>query len=472
MGINIKKQVTSLLAVTGILFGGICPIAFADDTLSISYDAQSQSVEIKGTLDYGKNNRLLAVTVTPKDGGEFAHIDQASVSFDGTYKCVFPFDSETGDYTIAIHCGEIYSEAEFTFGTEDMILEQLNKAETADELLLYIKKFGVNLNLSGPTYKDRLNDEQKQAVLNALCDVNFTKITDVNDDLEKLAFNIALENAGIWQNVEAILRENETLLELDFTDFDKVKEPENVLKKLLKGVNAENVKTVFDNAVAEELKNQDEQKEEPKRPSYGGGGVSAGKVSGTVSVTPVVPAPAKFETSFKDLEEVPWAKEAITYLEEKGIVAGIQPGIFEPMAPVSRAQFVKMLSVAFDFHDPNSRCTFTDVPYGTWYYTYVASAAKKGIVLGRDDGRFGPDDSISRQDMAVFSSRCAQLKGEGMLNFKDASEIAPYALDAVLALSSTGIISGTDSGEFAPTEIATRAQAAKIIYELIQHMNK
>jgi len=471
MGINTKKRVISFLLLVVMLMG-ICQVIYADDVLSIAYDSQAHIIEVKGSLEYGKNNRLLSVTVAPKEGGEFVHIAQTTVNYDGAYSCSFPFDGELGDYTIAVHCEEIYEEADFSYGSDEQILEKINKAETADELLSYVEKFRINLDFESPTYKNRLSDEQKQQVLDSLCDIEFKQLSQINENFEKLAFDIALNNAGIWQNVEAILRENKDLLDLDFTDFDELSEPGNVLKLFLDGVTSEDAKKVFDDAVSEELENQNKDNSS-SRPSYGGGS-SVGKPSGSIYVNKTEDTPKKFETSFMDLEEVSWAKEAITYLEEKGIVSGTEKGKFDPMAPVSRAQFVKMLSVAFGFYSENSSCSFADVPNGSWFYAYVASAAAKGIIFGRDDGTFGPDDSITRQDMSVIAYRCAQIKNVGVtaVEFKDKAEIAPYALDAVTTLGSAGILSGTGNGEFNPNATSTRAQAAKVIFELIKHMNK
>lgn len=472
MGINIKKQVTSFL-LFALMMLNMCPIASAadSDALSILCDSQTQIITVEGTLEYGINNRMIAVTVAPAEGGDFVHIAQTDVAFDGTYSYTFPFDGTLGDYTVEIHCGDVEAEADFSFGTEEQILDQINNAETGEEILASIEKFRIALNYENPTYADRLNDEQKLEVFDKLCMEEFSSLSEINDSFEKLAFDIALKYIGIWQNVEALLRENAELLELDFTDFEEVSKPANVLKLFLKGVTSENAKEVFDEAVEKELSRNDDM---PSRPSSGGGG--GGTVSTTISVQAPAPAvtPAPFKTSFKDLEEVAWAKDAIGYLEEKGIVSGMEKGTFKPMAPVSRSQFIKMLSIAFGFYDENISCSFTDVPKDSWFYSYIGSAVAKGVVLGREDGNFAPDDSITRQDMAVFAYRCSQFNNAGAsaVKFSDEGEIAPYALTAVSALSGMGIINGTGNGEFSPKSTATRAQAAKIIYELIQHMNK
>lgn len=470
MGMNIKKQVTSLLLITSMLWC-VCPVASASDSgaLNIVCDSQAQIITVDGTLEYGINNRMVAITVAPAEGGDFVHIAQTDVAFDGTYSCTFPFDGALGEYTIGIHCGDVEVETNFGFGTEEQILEQINNAETGEEILASIEKFRIALNYENPTYADRLNDEQKLEVFDKLCMVEFSSLSEINDSFEKFSFDIALKNIGIWQNVEALLRENAELLELDFTDFEEVSKPANVLKLFLKGVTSENAKEVFDEAVEKELSRNDDM---PSRPSSGGGG--GGTVSTTISVQAPAVTPAPFKTSFKDLEEVAWAKDAIGYLEEKGIVSGMADGTFDPMAPVSRSQFIKMLSIAFGFYNENSSCSFNDVSKDSWFYPYIGSAVANGVVLGREDGNFAPDDSITRQDMAVFAYRCSQFNNAGAsaVKFADEGEIAPYALTAVSSLSSIGIINGTGNGEFSPKSTATRAQAAKIIYELIQHMNK
>jgi len=187
---------------------------------------------------------------------------------------------------------------------------------------------------------------------------------------------------------------------------------------------------------------------------------------------------AHAEVSFDDIGNVLWAKESIEALAARSIVRGIGGGNFNPNGYVTRAEFIKMLMEAFDLIDENARCEFIDVKEGAWYYSAIASAWKLGIVKGKDDFSFGVNDRISREDMAVMVYRTAMLvkirfEGKGKAEFADKAQIAPYAVDAIETMYRAGIISGIGEGLFAPKDGATRAQAAVIIYKLLNlyHLN-
>jgi hypothetical protein len=197
----------------------------------------------------------------------------------------------------------------------------------------------------------------------------------------------------------------------------------------------------------------------------GGGGISMPLPAPTPSPTPQVP--------FTDLDNVGWAVPAISYLAEKGIVSGVGAGIFEPNRNVTREEFVKMLVGAFKLEDNGAELTFGDVSENDWYYTYISAAVANNIVLGYGDGRFGVGDSITREQMSAMAYRTAVHFAPGTafspkLDFDDSGEINDWATEAVGALVSVGVINGVGENMFAPRELATRAQAAQVIYKVLK----
>ena len=205
----------------------------------------------------------------------------------------------------------------------------------------------------------------------------------------------------------------------------------------------------------------------------GGGGGSQSYASGqSIAPATILPIEIPSEKGFSDLSEAEWAVESIMSLKEKGIVNGTSEDTFSPNDRVTREQFLKMLILAFDLNDDAAACDFSDVSRDDWCYSYVASAFKLGIVLGQGNGEFGVNQEISRQDMAVMACRTAEYAS---LNFKigefnefsDRAEISEYAVSAVDALSQAGIINGYD-GKFDPLQTCTRAQAAKVVFELMK----
>ena len=130
-----------------------------------------------------------------------------------------------------------------------------------------------------------------------------------------------------------------------------------------------------------------------------------------------------------------------------------------------RAEFVKILCGAFSLRSAE-QTAFSDVAPGVWYAPYAAAAGGCGIVQG-SDGRFLPDESITREDAAVLIWRTLVQAGE---DFKEASggppdrnDISGYAKDGVLQMYSAGLISGMSDGRFCPKNLLTRAQCAQIV---------
>ncbi|QGQ99406.1 hypothetical protein EHS13_33370 [Paenibacillus psychroresistens] len=177
--------------------------------------------------------------------------------------------------------------------------------------------------------------------------------------------------------------------------------------------------------------------------------------------------------SFNDIANVLWAQDSIDALAARGIIQGVGGDSFKPNNQLTRAEFITMLINAFDLIDSNAKSSLSDVKNDTWYYSAIASAQQLGIVKGKSDSTFGINDKISRQDMAVMIYNTgllvkANLNGNGeVASFNDQSEIAAYAVNAVTAIQQAGIINGVGNGKFAPRGVATRAQAAVVIWKML-----
>ena len=199
--------------------------------------------------------------------------------------------------------------------------------------------------------------------------------------------------------------------------------------------------------------------------------MSRGKDSSSVSYVPQ--SEAEQTESYTDVPKTHWAYKSIQELTELGVVCGTGNGNFEPYRNVTRAEFVKMLMTALKTETTENVCTLTDVNTGDWYCGYVSTAQKIGMVTGDDNGRFNPNETISRQDMAVMVKRALDTKGIVLqktknVQFADADDIADYAKEAVAVLAGAGLLNGVDNGMFAPLSYADRAQAAKCISNMLQ----
>ena len=198
----------------------------------------------------------------------------------------------------------------------------------------------------------------------------------------------------------------------------------------------------------------------------GGGGNNTTKPEETPDEKPDVTV-----ATFSDLDGFDWAGDAIETLAKKGVLAGRGDGKFAPNDAVTREELVKIIIEAFGLSKDGAKCDFADVNSDRWSYSHIATATHLGIVMGNGE-KFNPSAEMTRQDMAVVLNRLANrlevnLNGKA-LTFDDDSEISDYAKEAVSALSGAGIINGMGDGTFAPAASVTRAQAAKVIYGLLE----
>ncbi|MNW35195.1 Endo-1,4-beta-xylanase A precursor [compost metagenome] len=183
------------------------------------------------------------------------------------------------------------------------------------------------------------------------------------------------------------------------------------------------------------------------------------------------------DVGFNDLTSVSWAENAILNLAAREIIDGMAPGQYQPDLAVTRAQFVKLLVESLNLRTGTDETGFTDTLKGAWYYEAVAAAKEAGIIQGYEDGRFGVNEPISRQDIAVMVDRALAyvkltLNSTTQIElYKDESDLSSYAKQSVARLSEAGVLNGLSEGRFAPLENATRAQAAVIIYRILQAIN-
>lgn len=264
--------------------------------------------------------------------------------------------------------------------------------------------------------------------------------------------------------------------EFDDVDFNTLS---SELKKVASNIkNASQLEAKYDE-IAEKIETEKNKKETGGGSSGGSGGSSSGRgnsnrndVSGVVINDSLPPENTNevITETFHDLNTVSWAKEAICYLADKNVLNGRENGLFYPDDLVTREEFVKMITLALHILDDSAETGFTDVECGRWSYPYIASGVAAAIINGVSEQIFAPEAFITRQDMAVIvfrAAQCMKLELSGTAAFSDENEISDYAKKAVSHLAGTGIVNGVGNGLFAPKDAVTRAQAAKIIYELV-----
>ncbi len=161
-----------------------------------------------------------------------------------------------------------------------------------------------------------------------------------------------------------------------------------------------------------------------------------------------------------------WAEKNIEKLVEMGVISGYPDETFRPNSSITRAEFATMLVKAFKFAPAQGK-TFADT-VKCWAKDYIATAAANSIVKGYSDTYFGPDDQITREQMAVMTIKATKLSSaSGELDFTDSGKISPWARDAVFRAVKAGIIKGYPNNTFRPEGNATRAEAVTIIVNAI-----
>lgn len=171
------------------------------------------------------------------------------------------------------------------------------------------------------------------------------------------------------------------------------------------------------------------------------------------------------------MANVSWAQESINALLKNGIISESESGQFEPMRSVTREEFVKMIVCAMKLDLVYETVHFTDCEENAWYLPYVATACRYGIVFGRDNGCFGIGEQITREDMAVMLYRTLNRLGVSAATtagYDDDSHISDYAREAVYTVKHLGLMNGTGDNRFEPMSTATRAMAAKVVYEILK----
>ena len=178
---------------------------------------------------------------------------------------------------------------------------------------------------------------------------------------------------------------------------------------------------------------------------------------------------------FSDVTPGAWYTDAVQYAYDNGLMTGTSVTTFEPNTTTTRGMIVSMLhrlegSPAVGIAD------FSDVAGGDWYADPVAWAASEGIVGGYGDGTFGPNDPITREQMASILYRYADYKGldvsarASLDAYSDADSVSPWASDVMSWAVSEGIISGMTEDTLAPQGTATRAQVAAMFQRFLENV--
>ena len=180
---------------------------------------------------------------------------------------------------------------------------------------------------------------------------------------------------------------------------------------------------------------------------------------------------------YTDVDTGAWYHEAIDFAIENDLMNGVGDNLFNPDGNLSRAMMVRILWNMED-QPTNVSGSYSDVVAGAWYEKAVLWATANNIVNGYPDGSFGPDNSITRQEMAAILYRYAQFKEydmtaeDDLTRFPDGDETAEWAETFVRWAVAEGLLNGGDDGTLDPAGTATRAEVAQIFMNYCEKIAK
>lgn len=371
-----------------------------------------------------------------------------AVQFYNTYMTALIKSKITSESDTAV-IAQYLKKHQLSLGIDYSILEK-ESAAVGDKAL---KAMAAGYNASG-SFSDEFADNVMMAVINS-------------------------KNQGAWKAYEtALLTTYQARLKLDTSTYKNLKSPEVAIKAVM-GANspkdyneASALRTAYSDAVSAQAYAE-------SKGNGGGSGTGGNNRPGNPVIDiefegdKVEENQPQEQTTFSDVGKDHWAYQPVEALYQKGIISGKSKDSFEPDSSITRAEFAKIIANAFFKGESAPAADYSDVSAGDWYYDYVALLSGKGIIQGNPDGSFAPDNQITRQDMALILVRAAESKGITLKDsgtqpsFTDAAEIDEYAAGAVSALYRAGILSGNPNGGFAPKANLTRAEACKVIWQVI-----
>ena len=401
--------------------------------------------------------------------------------------------SESKDYIIT----SVNSSGAADKATEEECVSILNKyivlamlKETSDKTALLMNMEGV-LEVS-ERIVESLKNMEAEGRLDCFSEffgnISYTTISEFNAKLNEITM-VSSVNAVKEGDYPSLLKHltiysdivgydiGKKMSDYNLSEYNKI-----LLLKSLIGTHyttVGSIKSAIDNGI-------EKYKPSYSVPSGGSSGGSSGggaqKVSSGVSYPPaaasVSPVKVTDQTPvFEDIDSVAWAKSSILELSSRGIINGYDDNTFRPANNITRAEFIKILINTLFPDSSSDKSNFTDVPVEHWAYGYISKAHSMGIINGISDEIFAPDENITNEQMAVMCSRAVakagiKLEERSAEPFEDFNDVSFYAKMAVINLQNGNIISGDDNGYFYPYLNTTRAQASKIIYNIINEKEK
>lgn len=497
------KKIISVLSAAAVLGCNVIAMAaesaFTVDKIEVT-DVSNAMMEVSGTLGEGKNNRTVVLYISKASDGAITnanldkavYIDSADVTSEGAYKFSFKFDEASDNYKVNVKTGDELITKDFAYQSRDDIKDFL--VGIADKTITdVVGEMAKCEDVLGVKSADFKNDKDVNILKKRIA----AKATEIKTGAQAYDFAPGVEvikNAAyevkqldtiagtlVWSVVDEEIRDANSVLGVDMTKYNSLTDAQRqsiCSQVALSWTDADAFNARVSTLMTEALASADE--------SGGSTGGSTGDSTGgsrpvyvpgandnTREPSIIPTTPDELETTqgtFVDIAGVKWAEEAILKLANMKVIAGVGDNKFEPSREVKREELVKMIVTAFGLTAGEKADSFADVSDDAWYKSFIEIGQSNGIINGIGDGRFGVGNGVTREDLAVILYRAAVKSGmkfEEKGTFADEAQISDYAKEAVAFMSGKGIING-DEGKFMPKQTATRAQTAKMIWEILK----
>ena len=169
--------------------------------------------------------------------------------------------------------------------------------------------------------------------------------------------------------------------------------------------------------------------------------------------------------TFDDIDENDWFYDDVVDAAENGYVNGMGEGKYQPYGQLTRAQFALMIARAMNYDsNPDVTSAFPDVADDHWAKAAINFCYQNDIIRGYEDGEFKPDRYVTRQEVAAILARAFNLEEISSEEYPDDASIASWASEDVYKAKAAGLMKGdADTGNFRPTSLLNRAEAATIL---------
>ena len=290
------------------------------------------------------------------------------------------------------------------------VLEAMRSTKDLDFKILENNKELLGI-VDSSAYKvyESFSESEKTSLVKELDGAEYKDVDEFVEAFIEETVLLEIKNADNYKDLYDVLKDNNDVLDLNMDSFDKLSEYNQsvVLRKI----------TGNSYSDADDLKKafnggiSSVNKSNSAGSSGGGGSSSGSKKPGPTIKENIVVNTNEKSKPFSDLGQVSWAEESIISLFDKGIVSGKEQGKFYPMDFVKREEFVKMLISGLNIEPSIGVNSFRDVDINMWYAPYVLGANEKELVKGISDDEFGIGLNITRQDIVTILYRASQMMG-------------------------------------------------------------